>query len=262
MIVVFGDSFARIFTLFKSEKVQVYAFKGATLKGLTRGSSENRGTIERILKKNRAIKYAFFCFGQVDINLSFYYDIVKSKGNIPDGASQLNDHIKQYIDWINELQGNFYRAIILPYPSPLDANRTALSLIHYNSINKEQLEEYKASIEFCASDLNRKIRYFECIYTIQEYTKKNNVHRNIIIFNLIDHILNDNLQIRECFIDISKHNMHIRWEPLIPYIVQECTRLNIPLTNDDVVNNILSIEAEYLQYKTEWLQINNEYWMQ
>ena len=35
-ILVFGDSFGRIFSLVKPEIITVYPYKGATLKGLTK----------------------------------------------------------------------------------------------------------------------------------------------------------------------------------------------------------------------------------
>jgi hypothetical protein len=253
MFIVFGDSFARIFSLFKENKFKIYGFKGATLKGLTKPSNQNRLTIEKIINKNKKIKYVIFTFGQVDLNLAFYYDIVNNNGISKD----IKQYIKEYIHWINNLSGNFQRIIIAPYPSPFNSEFTINSLINYGSLTKEDIIKYKREIELYTSDFTRKVRYFEYLYILENECKNN----NIVYINLNNYILTNTLEVKSEFRDISQYNMHLRWGPLIPFIISEFQALKIPINNTDIVDNINEIEERYIKEKTEWLIINKEYWV-
>jgi hypothetical protein len=258
MFVIFGDSFARIFSLFKDTKFKIYGFKGATLKGLTKLNNENRNSIEKIIKKNKNIKYVIFSFGQVDLNLSFYYDIVKNNGNIPKSSSEYYmEYINKYIEWISNLSGNFKRIIIAPYPSPLNSEFTINSLINYGSLTKEDVDKYRNQLELVASDFTRNVRYFEYLYCLENACKNN----EIIYINLNKYILNDKLIIKDEFYDISKYNMHLRWSPLLPYIITEFKNNNIPIDENDIIDNMNEIEELYLKEKKERLIKNKDYYI-
>jgi hypothetical protein len=259
MILVFGDSFAKIFTLFKENIVKVYSYKGGTLKGLTKINNENRLSIEKIIKKNKKIKYVIFSFGQVDLNLSFYYDVIKNNGHIPtDGGKYYAEYIKLYVEWIANLPGIFNRIIISPYISPLSSEMTIKSQVNYGSSTKEDIEKYKEELDFCADDLIRLTRYYEYLYQIEQQC---NTYKNLIYFNLNKYILNENLVLKKEFYDVSPYNMHIRWGPIIPYIIEECINKNIPINNRDIVDNIQEIEDNYVKEKTERMIINKDYYI-
>jgi hypothetical protein len=261
MIYVFGDSFSRVFTLFKDSRMQVFSYKGATLKGITKNTNDNRLAIERAIKKNKNITHAVFSFGQVDLNLSFYYDIVKNNGIIPNGGcAHYSEYIKQYIGWVSNIPGRFRRIIIVPYPSPLDADHTLNSLINYGSLTKEEVQIYHAQLEFCTNDIVRSTRYFEFIHNLQKNCIKFNFSDNLIFVNLNKYILNENLLIKNEFCDVSEFNMHLRWGPLIPFIIREFQYNDVPITSKDVVENIDEIEDKYIQDKTQWLIDNKQYW--
>ena len=97
-IIVFGDSFARIFSLVKPETITVYPYKGATLKGLTKKNNSNRIRIEKIISNELTAKYAIFVFGQVDLNLSFYYDLIANGTE-----TKYEQYIVDYTYWIQSI---------------------------------------------------------------------------------------------------------------------------------------------------------------
>jgi hypothetical protein len=253
MFLVFGDSFARIFSLFKETKFKIYGFKGATLKGLTKQSNQNRLAIEKIIKKTKNIKYVIFTFGQVDLNLSFYYDIVNNNG-IPKDNKQ---YITEYVNWIQCLSQEFKSIILAPYPSPFNQEFTINSLINYGSLTQDDIDKYKTQIQLYASDFTRHVRYFEYLYNLEQECKRN----EIIYIHLNKYILDNNLEIKDEFRDISKYNMHLKWEPLIPCIILEFQNNKISINNNDIVDNINEIEEKYIKEKTEWLIINKDYWI-
>lgn len=261
MIYVFGDSFSKIFTLFKDTKIQVFSYKGATLKGIAKNTNDSRLVIERAIRKNKNITHAVFSFGQVDLNLSFYYDIVKNNGIIPNGGCiHYSEYIKQYIEWISNIPGRFRRIIIVPYPSPLDAAHTINSLINYGSLTKEEVQMYYAQLEFCSNDIIRSTRYFEFLYNMQKNCHKYSFHNNIIYTNLNKYILNENLEIKNEFRDVSEFNMHLRWGPIIPCIIEEFKLNDVKISDKDIVDNINEIEDKYIQNKSQWLIDNKQYW--
>lgn len=261
MIFVFGDSFARVFSLFKESNVQVYAYKGATLKGLAKPTNENRLAIERIIKKNKNISCAIFSFGQVDLNLSFYYDVTKNQGKIPFSAAEYySEYINKYVEWIANLPGRFRIVILTPYPSPLNAEHTINSLINYNSISKEVVEQFQPQLELCAANDARQIRYYEFIYCLQKKCKEGFSSHHLVCINLNKHILNENLVIKNEFYDVSQYNMHLRWGPIIPCILAEFSQFGQLLTKADIVSNLAEIEEKYIKEKTEWLENNKDYW--
>lgn len=258
MILVFGDSFAKIFTLIKDNIIKVHSFKGATLKGITKPDNENRKEIEQILLKKKNIKYAIFVFGQVDINLSFYYDKCHSKNKSENKnifSSYNSDILKNYVNWISNLPGNFKRIILGAYPSPLDQEYTIYSLINYGSLNKEEVNNNLELLKYYSSDLLRKTRYFEFIYLLKFYcnslklTNKN--HNSVEYFDINEYLLDENLDIKDEYIDISKYNMHIRWEPIIPFLIKKLNDLCINISEKDIVDNIDEIESKYLKRKTQ-----------
>ena len=69
----FGDSFVRLFGLVKHREVRLQAFKGASAKGLTRETNENREQIEKVMAVHPAAQMAVFVFGNVDVHLSWFW---------------------------------------------------------------------------------------------------------------------------------------------------------------------------------------------
>ena len=293
MIFVFGDSFAKFFTLVNKSVVSVYSFKGATLKGVIKPTNQNKisieNTISQAIKQNINITHIIFVFGQVDLNLSFYYDICKKNKsdavenksdaveNKSDAAENKSDaaenssstekfvshydaNIKEYIRWIASIPGKFKRIILATYPSPLNKEYAIKSLVKYGIFTDAEVEENYRIIDFYSNEINRKSRYFEFIYTLEyyceEYCFRNGKKKhtnyndcNLEFINLNEHLLDCDLNVKPDYLDISKSNIHLRWEPIIPLLIKKLSNIGVPISNDDIVKNINELELEYIKYK-------------
>jgi len=150
----FGDSFVRLFGLVKHREVRLQAFKGASAKGLTRETNENREQIEKVMAVHPAAQMAVFVFGNVDVHLSWfwckYYKARRatrpplvshaltpaslgpdspSRAHCAQGEAMDFDGIaKAYVDYVASLPGETRRLIIGVYPSPVEAEWWNVSL--------------------------------------------------------------------------------------------------------------------------------------
>jgi hypothetical protein len=76
-ILIFGDSFSNTFKSFKDPNIKVFTYKGATAKGLTKINNENRKDILKNINKDPNFKGCLiFVFGNVDLHLSYYYNLL------------------------------------------------------------------------------------------------------------------------------------------------------------------------------------------
>lgn len=246
-ILVFGDSFSRIFSLVKPEIVTVYPYKGATLKGLTKKNNPNRIKIEKVINNEHTAKYAIFVFGQVDLNLSFYYDLVKNNTE-----TKYNQYIIDYTYWIYSIchQKKIKPIILGVYPSPLDEYYTLCSLVKYGSLDQETVDENEDVLIQYAEELTRQMRYFEFNFTLKDNCNKN----GIIYFDLTHYLYNTNLTLKKEYRDISEYNMHLRWEPIIPILITELGKLHVPIEQTDIVKDIHEIEEKYIKYKNDKME--------
>ena len=82
--IFFGDSFIKLFSLLNDytdkvfqepAQIEVHKYKGGTAKGLCREGNENAKSIQSIIKKDgySNLERLVFCFGSVDVHLSYYY---------------------------------------------------------------------------------------------------------------------------------------------------------------------------------------------
>jgi len=87
---VIGDSFIGIFTLLnKNANMRVLKVKGGTLKGFSREGNDAQLTIQKLLESPVPFQCGLFGFGQVDMNLSFYYDLIVKQQFNDDGIHSL-----------------------------------------------------------------------------------------------------------------------------------------------------------------------------
>lgn len=250
MIAVFGDSFAKTFSLFKDSRVKVYSFKGATMKGLAK-RNENRKKIESILKNNRHVQCAIFIFGQVDLNLSYYYDLVgaSQRGEVAFN-SQYSQFISAYVDWVNYIPGKFKRIICAPFPSPLDQTYTLCSLVNYGSVGEDQLRAEINKLTDHSTDIDRKTRYFEFIYALKLKVHKSKKITNIEYIEFNNHVLGPNLYVLDKYMTPNKFSFHLQWGPLITPIINELNAIGVRLDNSDIVDDMADVESKYLNQKT------------
>ena len=98
---VIGDSFIGIFTLLsKKANMKVLKVKGGTLKGFSREGNEARVTMQQLLESPEPFQCGLFGFGQVDMTLSFYYDLIVKEQFNDDGIQLIHD---SPINWLFNL---------------------------------------------------------------------------------------------------------------------------------------------------------------
>ena len=115
-VLVFGDSFIGPLTMFNQPNWRIIKFKGATMKGLSKPTNENRlEIIKTIQKYSNANKLAgvIFCFGTVDIQFSYYYTKLVGK------PFNIHDIITGYINFIKSVTNpdEYKVGVQLVYPS-------------------------------------------------------------------------------------------------------------------------------------------------
>lgn len=126
MIKIFGDSHSRVFKKIELQKYKISAepTSGASLKGLPKSNSklQLRRKIFTYLKTNKP-DYLVFKFGQVDIDLGYYYRVVVKNEKI-DKREYVNNLITRYINFLNEISRLYPKERIIVFginpPSLLD----------------------------------------------------------------------------------------------------------------------------------------------
>lgn len=126
MIKIYGDSHSRIFKKIKLGrfKLDVENISGASLNGLPKTDSKLkiRRKIFTYLKNNNP-DYLILKFGQVDIDLRYYYKIVVKNEKIIK-RDYVNNLILKYVNFINELSQIYPKHKIIIFginpPSLLD----------------------------------------------------------------------------------------------------------------------------------------------
>lgn len=126
MIKIYGDSHSRIFKKIKLNrfKLNVENISGASLIGLPKSNSKLklRSKIITYLKNNKP-DFLILKFGQVDIDLGYYYRIVVKNENIIK-REYVNNLVIKYINFINELSQLYPKQKIIIFginpPSLLD----------------------------------------------------------------------------------------------------------------------------------------------
>jgi len=151
----------------------------------------------------------------------------------------------------------------------LNQKFTINSLANYGSLTKDKINEHRTQLEFYAQDIVRKARYFEFLYTIEKqyeisrtYNSKGCSGFNLEFINLNKYLLDNNLNVKSEYLDVSEFNMHIRWEPVIPLLIKELSAIGVPISSADIVEDILKKESEYIKRKTQKLITNQDYYAQ
>jgi hypothetical protein len=131
-ILAAGDSFIGIFSLFKKEaNIDINKLKGATAKGLSKPLNENRlMLLELVSKQPNKYDCCIFSFGQVDVNHSFYYNVIGRKQDI-DIAAYYETIADNYVDFIMSLDIPL-TIVCAVYPSPLATSEVPRELMTYN----------------------------------------------------------------------------------------------------------------------------------
>lgn len=237
---VFGDSFAGIFTLLRpSARVKVVKFKGGTAKGLTKEGHENKATILNYVKNNVSAKCCIFSFGQVDIHLSFYFDLVKK------GADGLPDHVavaSKYVDFVASIPGVDKKIILAVYPTPVPPQNVKQTIIAYARLSKAEIDQCPAEQWSALNEPSARVRRLDLFND----TLKQNCEEHGIQFASINDQITDGYGVRPEFQDLHLFNIHLRWEPLMLSWVEYFNDHGITKEN---LEDLSASESKYVEYK-------------
>ena len=213
--VFLGDSFIRLFGLVEHPSIAVRAFKGATAKGLTRNGNENRLAIgQHVATRAHNTDRWIFCFGSVDVNLSYYH----KKFRLEEGPIDLEEIAHDYVDFVASLP--FARhsttTIVGIYPSPLDDQDVPGSLVNYHSIDVSQMERVLHSADFRLCNRQERIKAFN--RALQQQCRKHHLDYCDVFDAMID---GETHQMKQAYRDVSDHNIHVVWETTILLWLEE-----------------------------------------
>lgn len=201
----FGDSFIRLFGLLNPDKkdphIHLHAFKGASARGLGRPHNSNRAEILRVLSSHNFDR-AVFCFGSVDVHLSYYYKTYVKKEPI-----DLTDIAKHYVDFVASL-GQRNCLIVGVYGSALEDKDVLNSLVNYGVLTPNDTLDIETTTDFTLRA--RQNRVFAFNVAVERYAAK---QENIEYFDGNDEMLDKTtLVLKDAYRDVSDHNIHVVWE--------------------------------------------------
>lgn len=253
-----GSSSIGVFNLFtKNTNNLIYKFKGATAKGLL--TNDNGKDIIKVLEEYKKRKIRINCivmhFGEVDLNFSYFYKLLQTKEYIPyrDFCSGV---LKPYMEFILKVikLSNCKRLIIKGvYPNPVADGRKKLQLVNYAIMQPEDTEKLIPSTltkkfeEMMRKHYNSELRKF-CV-------KMSNKNRSLIYYDLDKELLDkDGMQVKSEYCDLSKVNIHLRWEPLVPLQLLKMQGL-CGFSKSDIIDEekLKAAEKQYLEDKKQKL---------
>lgn len=244
MTYVFGDSFSGPFTLINNPKVYVKMFKGATAKGLSKPNNENRITIENILA-DKTPKCLIFYFGNVDALFSYFYVtfVEKKTPSIEEFTSEI---VQKYVDFIKSFQADNTYVITITY-NPFNDEYFANAIKKYSGLPKDIRDDVMSYKDEINQKYNRELRN-QIIDSFNDNLKKMTQDTQIKVADL-NQLITHNGLVDEKYIDThSKYNIHLRWEPLMPVLIQLFDKCGI---KEKYLENLEKSEKKYFEYKEQ-----------
>lgn len=213
-ILIFGDSFIGPFTLLANSGMHRIKFAGATMKGIIRPDNPNNRTIIRTLTGQKSIKCVIFNFGQVDLQFSFYYDIIIKKEKCA-----IFSTIQKYIEFISNLNcKNATKIVFAIYPPTILDDEILDVLEHYGIVKPQDYEWMdKSTLNLLSSYKFRYALYKKCNVLLKKYCKM----YNIIFIEFDKELIGKNDKLKSQFINKQKRSIHLMWEPLMPVIISK-----------------------------------------
>lgn len=256
---VFGDSFIGYLSLIKDFYVTKYS--GKTLRGLSKENSPILKNIINVVKRNKKSKNIIFNFGNVDLHLSFYYDsFIKDTSEsdpeklLSSWKDKMKEGIEKYVSIVNSFK-NKNVAILALMPSVLKEENVRFSLEKYIDFPEKMSDEKEKTFKKLTSISERHKRLIFINDEIEKQTKK---YENVRYVNINHILLNKNKTVKKKFIDVSKLNIHLSWEPILLESVSIPFFNNLGITNENTTHLKKSHE-KYLKFKKEFLKnIPNE----
>ncbi len=196
MIKVYGDSHSRIFKKIKLKNhiMSVENISGASLSGLPNRESKLkiRNRIINFLKNNKP-SYLILKFGQVDIDLGYYYRIVVKNQNI-DHKIYINNMIKNYILFIKDISKYISIDKIIVFginpPSLIDKNRCVdytKRIIFENNSEFNNNTDFKNKLIKTIKNIQNRTEFSKLFNnTCKYYCNKNNIKYSEVFDELLD----------------------------------------------------------------------------
>ena len=167
--IAFGDSFVGFLNLFSVSRV--YRYSGKTLKGISKSGNETIENIKDLIinKYNNfpTVENYIFCFGNVDVHLSYFYDtFMKNKGlkdPYNNWVKNITPVIMEYCKVLSEIKTDKRKYVIGVYPSVLEQAYTKRALEKYIDfkLSKEDMESFEK--ETRPSERNRCVNKYNSI---------------------------------------------------------------------------------------------------
>ena len=260
----FGDSFIGMFKVLAQSHpfVHVTKFKGASAKGIGRPNNDNRATIESIIRqelttgKSRLV----FCFGSVDVHLSYYYTRINNKGvdsNLDQEEHQkpvfdLFEIAESYLAFVHTLTTN--KSInILPqhitivgiYPSPLmTIDDVRQSVCKYGAVPEDQLCLIPPD-DLSIASRQRRVREYN--NHLRLLSQKYGFNYDDLFDEMIDATTN---QIKPSFQDVSSLNIHVVWETSLLLWREKWPWLKRLIDESGIEHGLQKDLEQYLKTKT------------
>mgnify|MGYP003865894591 CR=1 FL=1 len=216
-VAFFGDSFIGMFSLLKKHNpetvLKVHKFKGASAKGIGRIGNENRNAIIDVCELHTTIDRAVFCFGSVDVHLSYYYNKFVKREEI-----DLEEIATTYVDFVADLPGRSKRLVLGIYPSPLHEDIVGPSVSKYipEIKTKEQEAEIAGSQEAIALKARQdRVRTFNRALQARCEVRRDTLPEGVELeyCDINEEIVDESTdEVKPPFKDISDYNVHIIWE--------------------------------------------------
>ena len=258
-----GSSSIGVFNLFtKNTNNLIYKFKGATAKGLV--NNDNGKDIMKVLEEYKKRKIRINCiimhFGEVDMNFSYFFKSLQTKEYIPyrDFCESILTPYKEFLTKVLRISQCKRIVIKGVYPNPVADGNKKLQLLNYGIIQPEDAEKLIPSTltkkfeEMMRKYYNNELRKF-C------YSNSNRINgiSKMYYYDLDNELLGkDALHVKNEYIDLSKVNIHLRWEPLVKLHLNKLVKLGIcGISKNDIVDEekLKADEKEYLEYKKQKL---------
>jgi hypothetical protein len=265
-----GSSSIGVFNLFtKNTNNLIYKFKGATAKGLL--TNDNGKDIMKVLEEYKKRKIRINCiimhFGEVDLNFSYFF---KSLQNIQAKAKDdwyipyrdfCDSILTPYKEFLNKVTrvSNCKRLIIKGiYPNPLVDGNKKLQLVNYAIMQPEEADK------LIPSTLTKKFEEMMRKYYNTELRNgchgkmHDKMYDKMYYYDLDKELLDkDGMKVTDEYCDLSKVNIHLRWEPLVKLHLKKLMQMGLcGITKNDIVDKekLKADEKEYLEYKKQKLQ--------
>jgi len=217
---IFGDSFARKFTLTKNNNIKVWGFSGATMKGLSRENDTSKKIREHVARNKKKLKCLIFSFGQVDLHHSYYYVKFHKKEKKFNTKKIVNGYLK-FIRSL-DVEKNTQIIVLSVYPSALETKYIYASLVAYEILTDEDFSgTKKATLKRNAQLKARVKRQTQCNTFIKKGCKD-----DIAYIDITPDITDEDGSLNEKFKDPGIINIHVRWEPTLPVLIKEINKIN------------------------------------